>query len=88
MNNKNYMGNRLLFAVVNVLVGMIMTMTFVTARDAIGKAHANEIEIGILKEKHINTGKILSEFKLETRDSLKKISKDIETILRTRKWAK
>lgn len=47
---RNDVGNKILVATISALIGIIMTVTWVTARDALARTNDNRVEIAALKE--------------------------------------
>ena len=60
-------GGKILFAVISSLVGIIMTLTWFTARDAMAIGNENKVKYGMLSIKTLNVESLL----LEVRDDVK-----------------
>ena len=65
---KNDITNKIMMAVVNLLLGIILTITWFTARDAVCMAQDNKIEVNVLRSEILNMKDMLSEIKDDARD--------------------
>lgn len=73
---RNDVGSKVLTATIGALVGIIMTITFFTARDSLSLAHALEVDVGILKTENKNQDSLICDLKI----NIEKMNNNIEII--------
>ena len=61
------LGGKAIMALAGALLGIIMTITWITAREALSSTNSNKIDIGVLQTENKNIKEILLEIKQDVR---------------------
>ena len=58
---RNDVGSKIIVVVVSLLLGVIMTITWTTAREAMGGVVTNKVEVAVLQTETVNLKNTLSD---------------------------
>ena len=68
IERRNDIGAKVLIGVVSLLLGVIMTITWATAREALGTTHTNKIDLTRLEISQLNIKETLREIKTDIKE--------------------